>query len=160
MPVRFRLQAPNTMERCVPTAYGSTIRLLKTESPLPQEPDGMVEALDEVASRNEEAWDLCRNCRQRVTRPSEGIAVNGGHRHTFANPSGVVFEIGCFASVTGCGSVGPPSTDFTWFAGHTWRIVVCGRCGIHLGWLFNHQAGGGFWGLIVDRLTLAAAPKD
>ncbi|MCJ8502501.1 cereblon family protein [Desulfatitalea alkaliphila] len=145
-----------------PTAYGPPTRLLKTESPVPQGPDGIAESLDEVATRDreEEAWYLCRNCRQRLTRPSERIAVNGSHRHTFANPGGVVFEIACFSSVTGCGFMGPPSTDFTWFAGHAWRITVCGRCGTHLGWLFSHQGGGRFWGLIVDRLTLAAAPKD
>ncbi|HNS99887.1 MAG TPA: cereblon family protein [Polyangiaceae bacterium] len=79
------------------------------------------------------------------------IEVAGAHRHTFANPHGLVFQIGCFSEATGCRGTGPASDDFTWFSGYEWQVGVCARCGIHLGWRFiSHRTS--FFGLIVDRL--------
>lgn len=98
---------------------------------------------------------VCRQCSQAITRPDHGISVHGAHRHTFANPHGAVYEIGCFGSADGCTVVGPATDDFTWFKGFLWRIAVCRRCQIHLGWRFESLAMGRFYGLIVDRLTIA-----
>jgi hypothetical protein len=95
---------------------------------------------------------LCRACRHPITRPGERISVDGAHRHTFANPSGLVFEVGCFRQADGCGAVGPKSAEFTWFAGYAWRVGICAACGIHLGWRFTSQAGHTFHALILDRL--------
>jgi hypothetical protein len=106
----------------------------------------------------EERWIVCRQCLQRLTRPSERTSINGSHRHTFANPSGVVFEIGCFMMVRGCSFIGPPSYEFPWFAGHSWQIAICSTCQTHLGWLFQGQAGVQFCGLILDRLKEIDAP--
>lgn len=92
----------------------------------------------------------CRACRHAVTRSAERIAKGSAHRHTFANPSGIVFEIGCFRDAPGCEAVGAPSTEFTWFAGYAWQIGVCAACRIHLGWRFS--AADRFFGLILDRL--------
>lgn len=94
----------------------------------------------------------CRNCLFVITRPSEAIAMQGGHRHTFANPHGIVFEIGCFRNADGCRYLGAPSDEFTWFAGFGWRIALCAGCKGHLGWLFASPAGNHFNGLILDRL--------
>jgi hypothetical protein len=93
---------------------------------------------------------LCRACRHAVTREEERIAMGSAHRHTFANPSGIVFEIGCFRNAPGCAAVGPLSAEFTWFAGYSWQIGVCAACRLHLGWRF--VGADRFFGLILDRL--------
>jgi len=95
---------------------------------------------------------LCRQCRQIVTNAAERISVQGAHRHTFANPHGVVFEIGCFRAVQGCGYVGPATSEWSWFRGYRWRIALCSKCLVHLGWLYASGGGDSFSGLILDRL--------
>jgi len=107
----------------------------------------------------EERWIVCRQCQQRLTRPSERIQINGLHTHTFANPSGVVFEIGCFRMVSGLHFIGPPSYEFPWFAGHSWQIVICGTCQIHMGWWFQGPGSSQFFGLIAERLIEIDAPE-
>jgi hypothetical protein len=106
-------------------------------------------------SPDEEVYLLCRDCLHPVTRPADRISVQGRHAHTFANPHGLVFEIGCFQSAPGCGAVGPASGEFTWFPGHRWRVGLCAACLVHLGWVFLPEAGVGFFGLILDRLVEA-----
>lgn len=98
---------------------------------------------------------LCAACRHVITRPSERAEVQGGHRHTFANPHGLFFEIGCFRNAPGCANVGPLTTEFTWFRGYAWKVAVCGRCATHLGWKFASGSGGIFHGLVLDRLILS-----
>jgi len=100
----------------------------------------------------EEEYILCRQCRQAIAKPAERIAMQGSHRHTFANPHGVVFEIGCFRSVKGCGYAGAASDEFSWFAGYSWRVCFCSMCLTHLGWMFIQKGGDIFHGLILDRL--------
>jgi hypothetical protein len=95
---------------------------------------------------------LCRDCLHPVTRQDQRIGVDGSHRHTFANPHGIVFDIGCFRTADGCGRVGPRSEEFAWFAGYSWQVGVCAACLVHLGWHFASPGGGEFYGLILDRL--------
>lgn len=117
------------------------------------------DTLNDSEPSDQERWIVCRQCRQRLTRPSERTSVNGSHRHTFANPSGMVFEIGCFRMARGCAFIGPPSYEFPWFAGHSWQIAICSTCQTHLGWLFQGQGGNQFFGLILDRLQEIDAPE-
>ena len=100
----------------------------------------------------EEEYILCRQCRQAITRPAERITVQGSHQHTFANPHGIVFDIGCFKAAQGCGYAGPPSTEFTWFSSYAWRVSFCTMCLTHLGWIFIADSGDSFHGFILDRL--------
>jgi hypothetical protein len=95
----------------------------------------------------------CRRCAKPITRREEAIVFAGGHQHTFANPLGVVFQIGLFAGAPGCRPIGSYSEEFTWFAGHRWCIVLCAGCREHLGWHFADRSGGGFHGLILERLA-------
>ena len=106
----------------------------------------------EEPAPEEEELILCRQCRQAITRPSDRIAVQGAHQHTFANPHGIVFEIGCFRNVSGCGYAGAASDEFTWFAGYSWRVCYCTMCLTHLGWIFSSNGGNNFHGLILDKL--------
>ncbi|MFC1857106.1 cereblon family protein [Thermodesulfobacteriota bacterium] len=100
-----------------------------------------------------EEYILCRQCLQVITSPSERITVQGSHAHTFSNPHGMVYNIGCFRSVRGCGYIGPAAEEFTWFRGFSWRIAVCSMCLTHLGWLFESRGNESFNGLILDRLV-------
>jgi len=93
----------------------------------------------------------CARCLARVTRTGERISVGGGHEHTFANPEGYSYRIGCFARAAVV-AVGGSSAYWTWFQGFRWTIELCGDCGEHLGWLFR-SADSEFHGLILDRLV-------
>ena len=129
-----------------PTPLG----LLKTAPPdQGRTPEGAPENSTAV---KEERRVLCRECLHAVTREQDRTEVQGAHQHTFANPSGIVFTIGCFRSADGCGAAGSPSDEFTWFAGYSWRVAVCAACLAHLGWLFSSASGATFWGLILDHL--------
>lgn len=79
----------------------------------------------------------------------------GQHRHVFFNPYGLVFELGCFAKAQGCGVTGLPSDSFSWFSGHAWQVALCGKCLLHMGWLYRPISTGGrfFFGLILDNLV-------
>jgi hypothetical protein len=112
----------------------------------------------EIYSKSEEATDrgnflLCKQCLQAITHRSHQIIVNGAHEHTFANPHGIVFEIGCFKSAIGCGYVGQPTDEFSWFKGFIWQVAVCGSCITHVGWLFTSSSIDSFIGLILDRIV-------
>ena len=82
--------------------------------------------VEEYDSKDKE-YILCRQCRRIITTPAERIDVQGVHRHTFANPQGIIYEIGCFRAATGCVYAGPATTEWSWFAGYSWRVSVLGR---------------------------------
>lgn len=126
--------------------------LLKVSKP-GQSPGSRGEPSEEGAPElsDGEPFIRCRECLSPVTRNEDRISVNGAHSHTFANPAGIVYTIGCFRTAEGCGPVGPSSGEFTWFAGHHWRVAICRKCMAHLGWYFS-GLDTGFWGLILDHL--------
>jgi hypothetical protein len=95
---------------------------------------------------------VCAACGHGITSASSRTARSGRHAHTFANPHGFVFHIGCFTAAPGCRAASGPSTEFTWVPGFAWQIAVCRGCGEHLGWLFR-SAEETFCGLILDRLV-------
>lgn len=117
-----------------------------------------LEAVEEKKVDQPEALILCRNCGHAIARPNDRAERNGSHRHTFANPHGIVYEILCFSSAAGCAGSGPATDEFTWFKGYRWRVAVCRSCLVHLGWLFTAGSGDFFYGLIVDRLILKPIP--
>lgn len=94
----------------------------------------------------------CRACGHPVTTVQARILVNGSHTHAFANPHGYLFEIGCYQRAAGGRAVGRRSMEFSWFPGYGWEILVCMRCGFHLGWRFAASAHV-FYGLILDALA-------
>jgi hypothetical protein len=93
----------------------------------------------------------CAACTTRVAREEAAIEVAGAHRHRFANPAGVEFELGCFAEAA-CRVEGEPTLAFTWFAGCGWSYALCFNCRAHLGWCYEGD-GVRFFGLIVTRLV-------
>lgn len=94
----------------------------------------------------------CAGCLRPVTTTSARIAIGEAHEHTFANPAGVQFHIGCFSGAPGCIPAGEASTYWTWFPGYSWQVELCAGCTEHLGWLFRAKAHV-FHGLILDRLV-------
>ena len=133
-------------------------RLRQPPGPPPDRPASRPGTADaDQRSPHAEAVLLCRECLHPIARPADRIGVQGRYRHTFANPHGLVFEIGCFQNAPGCGAVGPASDEFTWFPGHRWRVCICAACLVHLGWVFLPGAGAGFYGLILERLIESSA---
>jgi hypothetical protein len=107
-------------------------------------------------SRHQQESDVvgavfCRACNKAITSRDQKIEMGGTHSHTFFNPAGLVFELGCFRTAPGCRVIGAPSTEFTWFPGHIWRVVLCRTCKVHLGWQFSMEDTT-FYGLIRTKL--------
>jgi hypothetical protein len=112
----------------------------------------MVEDKTAETSIEDDKFIRCAQCLNSIARQTDRIVIGGAHRHTFANPQGIVFEIACFRFADGCGYLGPGTDEFTWFKGYTWKIAVCGKCLFHLGWQYTSSGKDGFFGLIIDRL--------
>lgn len=94
----------------------------------------------------------CVSCLAPITSERLRLSVAGSHRHVFANPHGLVFELGCFSGAPGCAGISPITTDFSWFAGTAWQAAVCAACNLHLGWRYDRAGGDSFFGLLLDRL--------
>jgi hypothetical protein len=92
----------------------------------------------------------CISCRTAVTSPKDRIEIKGQHAHTFTNPHGYSFTIGCFAHAVEIAAEGEPSDFWSWFPGYQWQIVLCRQCGLHLGWRFISTSD--FYGFILNRL--------
>lgn len=99
---------------------------------------------------------LCIYCGNIVTWPEQIITVNDQHRHTFINPEGLVFQIGCFSHADGCLIDEQSTLDNTWFTGFTWSVSICSNCTAHLGWFYEKDERH-FFGLILDRIKDSAS---
>jgi hypothetical protein len=94
---------------------------------------------------------VCAACGHRITDEESRIAMSGSHEHTFVNPGGFAYVIGCFAGAPGCVHRGDEESAFSWFPGWTWQIAVCGNCHKHVGWRYRN-ADELFHGLILNSL--------
>lgn len=108
--------------------------------------------LDDAPERRKDERLRCRACGHAIASEQDRISVRGSHEHYRVNPHDVTFVFGCFRQAPGGVEIGEATLEHTWFAGFGWRIMLCGRCGTHLGWGFHGEAGHGFRGLILDRL--------
>ncbi len=112
---------------------------------------------DDVEKTEDRSPLICASCGERITSVKERLEMNGTHAHTFTNPHGFSFDIGCFRSAPGCTPQGQATEAWTWFRGYAWRVAVCGGCGAHLGWGYEPVPADpdsrGFFGLILDRLA-------
>ncbi|PHR25196.1 MAG: hypothetical protein COA36_14420 [Desulfotalea sp.] len=93
----------------------------------------------------------CKACAQAITTIDQQLTVNTSFRHTFFNPTGIVFQLGCYKKAHGCEAVGVPSSEFSWFNGYLWTFALCSGCQSHLGWFFD-SGSSSFWGLILNKL--------
>ncbi len=63
--------------------------------------------------------------------------MSGAHAHTFVNPAGFGYVIGCWNAAAGCVHLGSTETAFSWFPGWTWQLAACASCRTHLGWVYR-----------------------
>ncbi len=94
---------------------------------------------------------FCVYCNNLITNIDFQVQVNGSHKHIFANPHGIVFEIGCFKEAVGCLPFQEASQEFSWFSGYSWKIAACSNCLNHNGWLFISNSNS-FFGLILEKI--------
>jgi hypothetical protein len=127
---------------------------------------GVLQPMDEVSTSplSDDAaarivWLNCIHCGGKIARSCDRIEVNSKHEHTFINPAGVIYRIGCFSASPGAFEIGQASSEFAWFRGYVWRCLCCASCEIHLGWTFVQDAAL-FCGLILDQLSEGGADAD
>ncbi|MDH5559996.1 MAG: cereblon family protein [Deltaproteobacteria bacterium] len=107
----------------------------------------------EQTEERTEKYLLCIYCSHKITAEQFKTEIQGGFQHTFLNPSGIVFEIGCFLEAEGCLELGDRNYDWSWFQGFSWQTALCAQCHNHLGWYFCSHENKTFFGLILDRLV-------
>lgn len=115
-----------------------------------QREQGQAQHVEPIAKRRKLL--LCLQCQGPITWADARIDVKGSHLHSFFNPHGIIFHIGCFSEAPGCAPASLPSSEFTWFPGYSWQVAHCGNCHEHLGWAFQGEHGS-FHGLILNRLV-------
>jgi len=114
------------------------------------------ERLAQEKQRKEEERDFvfCKFCNNKITTINDIIDVNGHYQHTFTNPAGVTYLVGCFSSAIGCVNRGKSTFEHTWFNGYSWKFALCSKCQAHLGWFYTpDEEGISFFGLILDNLS-------
>lgn len=111
------------------------------------------EVVDEEteSSEEEEKAVLCAECGHEITSHRHKFSKDGGFEHSFVNPAGIMYRVGCFREAPGVGPTGRESDEFSWFDGYTWQVVVCKDCMTHLGWSYWSDEDS-FYGLILPRL--------
>ncbi|KJR42362.1 Yippee-like protein [Candidatus Magnetoovum chiemensis] len=131
-----------------------SVRLFRDDAELTSKIKTSALPVDKQEEYRQENSYYCAMCKNHITEAKEIISINGMHEHYFNNPNGVGFLIGCFRDAYGCGALGSPTAEHTWFKGYTWDIVVCAKCLIHLGWLYESDSDS-FYGFILNRLINA-----
>ncbi len=126
-------------------------RRAKGFSPAP----GLAPDNDRTSSEEAEKAIRCRDCGRPVTSRVHETVVSGNHQHTFHNPAGVIFRIGCYTLAEGCAVEGIPTLEHTWFPGLAWSFAFCRGCRLHLGWHFS-GSGSSFFGLILNKLVFGS----
>jgi hypothetical protein len=111
------------------------------------------EMQNEEQEKTGEERFLCRQCLHPITKSSSRLQKNGQHVHSFSNPAGITFRIGCFSAASGCRLSGPKVAAYSWFAGFTWQLALCGNCHSHLGWHFDSADADQFFALILAYLV-------
>ena len=116
------------------------------------------ELVDLDEEDKEERTLNCKHCGYRITNVNARISISERHAHTFTNPHGFIYRIGCFCEAPGVVPDGPPSNYWSWFPGYQWQIELCKHCMIHMGWHFKSDDDH-FYGLILDRLVESSADE-
>lgn len=110
-----------------------------------------IEAEKKSIKRETKRVIRCKACGHEITNHEQKCSIANSHSHTFFNPAGIVYEIGCFKEAAGCQITGQPTTEFSWFTGYWWRFALCSNCQAHLGWLYEKREST-FFGLILANL--------
>lgn len=108
--------------------------------------------VDADQKESSEKYLVCKTCENKITTIGHKIEIFGSFKHSFLNPAGHVFEIGCFSEAPGCSILGEPTSEWTWFPDYQWQIALCSSCISHLGWYYSAGKKLSFFGLILNTL--------
>uniref|UniRef100_A0A182JW43 Protein cereblon n=1 Tax=Anopheles christyi TaxID=43041 RepID=A0A182JW43_9DIPT len=82
---------------------------------------------------------ICKRCESEIANYDDMFAMSKqGVQTSYCNPAGYVHDT-LTVHKTKENSTLPvdrPSTNFSWFPGYSWQIIVCANCRQHLGWKF------------------------
>jgi hypothetical protein len=141
-----------TDSRRVGVVVGPTLRYWVLRE-TPEAPAGDTKTRPEPEKVSEEPAELaCARCFEPITSDAEWLEVGGAREHSFMNPHGFYYRIGCFGNARALEAEGGWSDEWSWFPPCAWQVQRCARCGEHLGWLFRGPERR-FFGLILDRLV-------
>ncbi len=103
------------------------------------------DTVSDVRTRDEESTDgalRCRHCGLAIARQADLLHLDGSPSvQVFTNPAGLAFEICTLSDASHLREVSEPTSDYSWFRGYCWQIVVCVGCTSHLGWRFDAVDG-------------------
>ena len=117
-------------------------------------PDGSAALPAEVAEQRTagESWLVCKACGSFVAERRARVNMDGAHVHTFINPAGAIYRVGCFSDAPGLRAIGEASGLWTWFPGFEWQVGICRACYEHLGWSYRNSRAR-FVALIMDKVA-------
>ena len=114
-------------------------------------------AHDPEKEPEEERIFVCARCGTEISSRRHLFAIRAAsYVQVFPNPYGHMKVIYTFRDAKAVKLAGTPTSEFTWFAGYTWRIAYCAACTSHLGWLFETigtDEPPAFYGLLKDALA-------
>ncbi|KAH8407230.1 hypothetical protein KR222_010903 [Zaprionus bogoriensis] len=88
----------------------------------------------------EESLFYCRYCNSSLAYCSDLFAMSKhGVQTQYCNSAGYIHETNTVYRVIShaVGYSGVPSTEFSWFPGYQWHIIICKFCAQHVGWEFT-----------------------
>ncbi|XP_030376258.1 protein cereblon homolog isoform X2 [Scaptodrosophila lebanonensis] len=88
----------------------------------------------------EESLFYCRYCNSSLAYCSDLFAMSKhGVQTQYCNSAGYIHETNTVYRVMAhaIGYSGEPSTEFSWFPGYQWHIILCKFCAQHVGWEFK-----------------------
>ncbi|XP_035911574.1 protein cereblon homolog [Anopheles stephensi] len=104
---------------------------------------------------------ICKRCESEIANYDDMFAMSKqGVQTSYCNPAGHVHDT-LTVHKTKENSTLPvdrPSTNFSWFPGYSWQIIVCANCRQHLGWKFVAEKKNvlpkSFYGLTGANITV------
>lgn len=91
-------------------------------------------------SLDQRRFFCCSRCKNQIADCSSLFAMSKhGVQTNYCNPSGFIHETNTVYSIKpdAVYHSGEPSTEFSWFPGYSWEILLCRMCQIHVGWQFS-----------------------
>ncbi|XP_030558773.1 protein cereblon homolog isoform X2 [Drosophila novamexicana] len=88
----------------------------------------------------QESLFYCRYCNSSLAYCSDLFAMSKhGVQTQYCNSAGYIHETNTVYRVIAhaIGYSGEPSTEFSWFPGYQWHIIICKFCAQHVGWEFK-----------------------
>ncbi|XP_063366294.1 protein cereblon-like [Cydia amplana] len=79
----------------------------------------------------------CGTCGAELSRRTHMFAMSSDGVHAnYTNYGGFMHDVVTVRTAHDT-LLGPPSAEYSWFPGYTWRVAQCGACGTHVGWRFD-----------------------